>query len=723
MPEWEKHSKQLNALQIYAGRPSRVPCFNCPFPDSLVPEANSLRLILFTRRICANPPQTATLSSFVDLTGGAMLSRHIHHSSVLRTSVSRMMIVILLATCAAFAQTAPAKPSARPQSSATHAKGAPTVAEAQAFMTKAEAQLFDLGVRSSRASWVQENFITDDTETMSAQANEKLTAVVTQLALDARRFDHLKLPPELARKFLLLKLSLTAPAPNNDAERKELTELASKLDGMYGKGKYCKPPAAGAAADAKPKCLSLNDLSRIMATSTNPDELLDAWVGWHKVSIPMKDKYARFVQLSNKGAKELGFPDTGAMWRSGYDMTPEQFSAEVERLWRQVEPFYISLHTYVRKQLIRKYGKIAERPDGMIPAHLLGNMWAQEWGSIYPVVAPANGGQGYDLTQLLKDHKVNELGMVHYGENFFKSLGFAPLPETFWERSLFLKPQDRDVVCHASAWDVDSKEDLRLKMCIEVKDEDFVTIHHELGHNFYQRAYKDQPPLFQDSANDGFHEAVGDTIALSVTPEYLKEVGLLADVPPESADIGYLLKQAMDKIAFLPFGLMIDKWRWEVFSGQVTPDQYNKAWWDLKEKYQGVAPPVDRTEADFDPGAKYHIASNTPYVRYFLARVLQFQFHRALCQAAGIQGPLHRCSIYQNKAAGERLNKMLSMGKSKPWPDALEAISGQRQMDATAILDYFAPLKKWLDEQNAGEKPGWQGMDAPQEAEPRHTSR
>ncbi|HEY2114295.1 MAG TPA: M2 family metallopeptidase [Candidatus Angelobacter sp.] len=633
--------------------------------------------------------------------------------------------MILLAASSAFAQTpgketAAKKPSSK--SPATHAAGAATVAEAQAFMKKAEDQLEDLNVRASRASWVQENFITDDTETMSAQANERLTAVVTQLALDARRFEGLKLPPELARKFLLLKLSLVAPAPNNDAERKELTELASKLDGMYGKGKYCKPAESG-AADAKPKCLSLNDLSRILAGSTNPDELLDAWVGWHKISVPMKDKYARFVQLSNKGAKELGFKDTGAMWRSNYDMSPEQFSAEVERLWRQVEPFYVSLHTYVRKQLIKKYGKIAERPDGMIPAHLLGNMWAQEWGNIYPLVAPANGGQGYDLTQLLKDHKVNELGMVHYGENFFKSLGFPPLPETFWERSLFLKPQDRDVVCHASAWDVDSQDDLRLKMCIEVKDEDFVTIHHELGHNFYQRDYKNQPPLFQDSANDGFHEAVGDTIALSVTPEYLKEVGLLAEVPPESADIGYLLKQAMDKIAFLPFGLMIDKWRWEVFSGEVTPEQYNKAWWDLKAKYQGVAPPVARSEADFDPGAKYHIASNTPYVRYFLARVLQFQFHRALCQAAGIQGPLHRCSIYKNKAAGERLNKMLSMGKSKPWPDALEAISGQRQMDATAILDYFAPLKKWLDEQNQGEKPGWQGMDTAAETAPRHTSR
>jgi peptidyl-dipeptidase A len=645
--------------------------------------------------------------------------------------ICRSAILVLLASCTTFAKTPDKEPAAQQsssKSSAAHAKGAATVAEAQAFMKNAEDQLEDLNVRASRASWVQENFITDDTETMSAQANERLTAVVTQLALDARRFEGLKLPPELARKFLLLKLSLVAPAPNNDAERKELTELASKLDGMYGKGKYCKPAES---ADAKPKCLSLNDLSRIMASSTNPDELLDAWVGWHKISVPMKDKYARFVQLSNKGAKELGFKDTGSMWRSNYDMSPEQFSAEVERLWRQVEPFYISLHTYVRKQLIKKYGKAAERPDGMIPAHLLGNMWAQEWGNIYPLVAPANGGQGYDLTKQLEKQGLgsgpatldNAKKMVKYGENFFTSLGFDPLPKTFWERSLFVKPQDRDVVCHASAWDIDQKDDLRLKVCLEVKDEDFVTIHHELGHNFYQRAYKDQPPLFQDSANDGFHEAVGDTIALSVTPEYLKEVGLLADVPPESADIGYLLKQAMDKIAFLPFGLLIDKWRWEVFSGEVTPEQYNKAWWDLKAKYQGIAPPVDRSEADFDPGAKYHIASNTPYVRYFLARVLQFQFHRALCEAAGIKGPLHRCSIYRNKAAGERLNKMLSMGKSRPWPDALEAISGQRQMDATAILDYFAPLKKWLDEQNQGEKPGWQGMDTGAEQPPRHTSR
>lgn len=606
------------------------------------------------------------------------------------------LIVTSIAGAQAGSGAAPAKPAAK----------ATTAAEAEAFMKHAEAVLSDLNIRGSRATWVQENFITEDTELMSAQAQEALTKAVTELAMGARRFDRVKMSPELARKFRLLKLSLTAPAPNNDKERSELARIAASLDGDYGRGKYCKPQP-----DGKQKCLSLNDLSRLMATSTNPDELLDAWVGWHKISPPMRQRYARFVELSNHGSRDLGFKDTGAMWRSNYDMTPDEFGAEVERLWQQVRPLYLSLHTYVRRQLIKKYGKVAERTDGLIPSQLLGNMWAQEWGNIYPVVAPANADKSYDLTQLLKDHKVDELGMVHYGENFFKSLGFDPLPKTFWERSLFLKPADREVVCHPSAWDIDFQDDLRLKMCIEIRDEDFVTIHHELGHNFYQRAYKAHTNLYQDSANDGFHEAVGDTIALSVTPEYLKEVGLLQNLPPESADTGYLLKMALDKIAFLPFALLIDQWRWKVFSGEITPEQYNKMWWELKKKYQGVAPPVERSEADFDPGAKYHVAGNVPYTRYFLARILQFQFHRGLCQAAGVQGPLHRCSIYKNKAAGEKLNKMLSMGKSKPWPDALEAISGTRKMDATAILDYFAPLKKWLDEQNQGEKAGWEGME------------
>jgi peptidyl-dipeptidase A len=399
------------------------------------------------------------------------------------------------------------------------------------------------------------------------------------------------------------------------------------------------------------------------------------------------------------------------MWRSKYDMTPDEFARELDRLWAQVRPLYVSLHAYVRNRLREKYGN-AVPADGPIPAHLLGNIWAQDWSNIYPLVAPAGADPGYDLTRILKARKTSPTEMVRFGESFFKSLGFAPLPATFWERSLFVKPRDRDVVCHASAWDVDNAEDLRIKMCIDITAEDFSTIHHELGHNFYQRAYSKQPYLFRDSANDGVHEAIGDTIALSVTPEYLVKIGLLDQAPDSSKDIGLLLARALEKVAFLPFGLLIDQWRWRVFSAEIPPDKYNQAWWDLREKYQGIAPPVERTELDFDPGAKYHVAANVPYTRYFLSFIMQFQFHRALARAAGcpVAGsgtPLSRCSIYGSKEAGEKLNKMLEMGLSRPWQEALYEMTGERDLDASAILDYFAPLKKWLDEQNKGKPVGW----------------
>ncbi len=578
---------------------------------------------------------------------------------------------------------------------------APTVADAEAFIRDAEAKLLEAGIRQQRASWVQSTFITDDTETISAQATDDGIALTTQLVEQAKRFEKLKLPGQTARKFMLLKLALIPlPAPNNPAERSELTTITSSLEGSYGKGKYCPDGDKG-------KCLTLNDAERIMAASRDPEELKKTWVGWHSISPPMKKRYTRFVELANKGAKEQGFKDLGAMWRSNYDMPPDEFAAEMERLWQQVRPLYEALHAYTRVQLAKKYGAQLVPEDKPIPAHLLGNMWSQEWNNIYPLLKPANADPGYDLTEILKQRKTDEKQMVRYGEGFFKSLGFGALPETFWERSLFKKPQDRDVVCHASAWDIDSKKDVRLKMCIEIRAEDFATVHHELGHNYYQMAYAPQPPLFQNSANDGFHEAIGDTIALSVTPEYLKQLGFLETLPPENANIGILMERALEKVAFLPFGYLVDQWRWKVFSGEVTPADYNKAWWELRTKYQGIAPPVERTEEDFDPGAKYHVASNTPYARYFLATILQFQFHRALCREAGYKGPLHRCSIYNNKKAGEKLAKMLAMGQSRPWPEALKEMTGEDKMDATAILDYFAPLKKWLDEQNQGHKVGW----------------
>ena len=576
---------------------------------------------------------------------------------------------------------------------AAASKAAPTAAEAQAFLEDGEKRYFDLSVKASRASWVQENFITDDTEQIAADANEELNTLSADLAKKAHRFDGVKLPPEMARKMLLLKLSTSFPAPNDPKEQKELAQVLASLDGDYGKGKWCPDGADG-------KCLDVTAVTRMMATSRDPGELKRAWIGWHAIGAPMRQRYARMVELGDKGSRELGFADAGALWRSNYDMSPDAFAKEVDRLWEQLRPLYLSLHAYARGQLAKKYGKENVLANGPIPAHLLGNIWSQEWNNVYALMDSPKPPQSYDLTKILQDRKTDAKGMVRYGEAFFTSLGFAPLPKTFWERSLFTKPADRDVVCHASAWDVDSKDDLRVKMCIQITEEDFRTIHHELGHNFYQRAYNPQPPLFQGSANDGFHEAVGDTISLSVTPEYLKQIGLIEAAPPASGDIDYLLRQALEKVAFLPFGLLVDKWRWEVFSGQVKPGEYNKAWWELRRKYQGVAPPVERTEADFDPGAKFHVPGNVPYMRYFLARILQFQFQRALCREAGYSGPLHRCSIYANKKAGAKLNQMLSMGQSKPWPEALEALTGEKQMDASALADYFAPLKAWLDEQN-----------------------
>ncbi|PYV84264.1 MAG: peptidyl-dipeptidase [Acidobacteria bacterium] len=575
---------------------------------------------------------------------------------------------------------------------------APTLAEAQDFMNKAEGQLAELSIKGNHANWIHENFITDDSEALAADVNDEITGVTTELVEQTKRFDGVQMPPDLARKFLLLKLSLTAPAPKDPKLRKEMSEIAASLESDYGKGKYC---------DMSGKCVDITQVENIMAESRNPQQLRDVWLGWHSVGAPMRKRYSRFVDLSNQGARELGFKDTGVLWRGGYDMPPDQFSAEVDRLWEQVRPLYLSLHTYVRAKLSQKYGPQVVPPGGPIPAHLLGNPWAQAWGNIFPLLGLPENSRGYDLTELLRAKKLDARGMVKYGENFYKSLGFAPLPQTFWDRSLFTKPQDREVVCHADAWDIDNKDDLRIKMCIQIRDEDFVTIHHELGHNFYQRAYKDQPFLFQNGANDGFHEAIGDTIALAITPEYLQKIGLLEKIPPAEADIPLLLKQALDKVAFLPFGLLIDKWRWQVFSGEIKPEDYSKAWWALRLKYQGVAPPVERSESDFDPGAKLHVAANVPYMRYFLADIYEFQFYRALCRESGYKGPLNRCTFFESKEAGTKLNKMLEIGESKPWPDAMEALTGQRQGDASAIIEYFAPLKKWLDEQNKGMKVEW----------------
>ena len=573
---------------------------------------------------------------------------------------------------------------------------------AQQFIADAEKDLGDFSVIGARAGWVNATYINDDTDALAAYFGTIGTEKGVKYASQAARYAEVQgLDPDTARKLNILRGALVLAAPTTPGAAAELNEIATRLQSTYGKGR--------ATLDGKP--ITGDVAEEKMGTLRDPAKLREVWTSWHdNVGRPMRGDYVKMVDIANQGAKELGYPDTGAMWRSQYDMSPEEFSAMYDRLWNEMKPLYDELHCYTRTKLNQKYGDSVQPATGPIRADLLGNMWAQEWGNIYDIVAPKGAGDiGYDLTSLLEKKGYTPVEMVKAGERFYTSLGFAPLPESFWQKSQITRPRDREVICHASAWDVDNLNDLRIKMCTHVNATDFVTIHHELGHNFYQRAYNQQPYLYKNGANDGFHEAIGDFIALSVTPEYLVQIGLLDrnKIPSADKDVGLLLRQAMDKVGFLPFGLLVDKWRWGVFDGSIPSTGYEQGWNNLRRQYQGIVPPVERTEADFDPGAKFHVPANTPYARYFLARILQFQFYKAACDMAGWKGPLHRCSFYGNKEVGQRLNQMLAMGASHPWPDALQAFTGTREMSGKPMLEYFAPLQAWLEEQNRGKQCGW----------------
>ncbi len=575
--------------------------------------------------------------------------------------------------------------------------------DAATFLANAEKELSDFSDYANRVAWVNANFITDDTDWLNAKAGSEGTLLSVRLANEAKAYEGADLTPEQQRKMNILRSGIVMPAPSagTPEEQKkiadELSEIMTRISSTYGKGKF--------TIDGKE--LNIEQLSEIVAKSRDPKKIQQAWEGWHTISTSMKGDYARMVEIGTAGAKELGFENIADMWLANYDMPSKDMEATVEKLWGQVQPLYNDLHCYVRGRLNAKYGDSVQPKTGPIRADLLGNMWAQQWNGISDIVAPPSSDPGYDLNKVLVAKGYDPIKMVKTGEAFFTGMGLPPLPETFWQRSLITRPQDRDVQCHASAWDIDNLDDIRIKMCTQVNAEDFTTVHHELGHNFYQRAYKNQSFLFKNGAHDGFHEAIGDFVALSITPEYLKQLGLISVDPPASADTGLLMDRALEKIAFLPFAIKLDKWRWNVFRGSVTPDQYNQAWWDLSKQYQGIVPPAERPADAFDPGAKYHIPGNTPYLRYFLSFVLQFQFHKAACEQAGWTGPLHRCSIYNNKEVGAKFIKMLEMGASKPWPDALEAFTGTREMDGSALVSYFAPLQTWLKEQNAGQQCGW----------------
>jgi peptidyl-dipeptidase A len=578
--------------------------------------------------------------------------------------------------------------------------GVASAETADEFVARLNKELSGIAFETNAAAWTQQTYITKDTEFLAAKANERLLAAFSRLVAEAKQFEGQPMSASSKRTIELLKLGLPAPAPDDPAKRAELAAVLAGMESKYSTAKYCpKGPES---------CRDSTALMEAVATGRDYDELLDAWQGWHDAARPLRPDYLRFVALANEGARELGYKDLGAMWRSGYDMPADDFTKEAARLWGQVQPFYKQLHCYARSRLAKKYGEDKVPAGKPIPAHLLGNMWAQQWATIYDLLEPYPGVTNLDVDGALKAQGYDAMRITKSSEDFYKSIGFPALPKTFWERSMLTKPRDREVVCYASAWQMDAYEDVRIKMCTEPDLDGLRTMYHEMGHIYYDLWYKDQPFMFQGAAHDGFHEAIGDTVNLSMTPAYLAKIGLLPpSKPSREAEINSQMQMALDKIAFLPFGKVIDEWRWKVFSGEIKPENLNASWWALREQYQGIAPPVARTEADFDPGAKYHVPGNTPYTRYFLSFILQFQFQKALCEAAGFKGPLAECSIYGNEVAGKKFAAMLSKGASQPWQDTLYELTGTREMDASAILEYFAPLRAWLDEQNKGQKCGW----------------
>jgi peptidyl-dipeptidase A len=571
------------------------------------------------------------------------------------------------------------------------------------FLARTEQAMLRLDVESATADWVEETNITPDTELLAARTGERSLAYLSEAAAAARRYANVPVDPVSARKLALLTRGVAAPAPQDPTRRAELATLLARLDAQYGEAKACR------GTGPQQVCRNAEQLAQVLASSRDIPTLTSAWTDWYGVGAPMRSNYARFVELTNEGSRDLGFADLGVLWRSGYDMPPAQFEQEIERVWQQVSPLYADLHCYARMQLARRYGE-AQVPAGKpIPAQLLGDLWAQQWNKIYDdILKPYPAVSAPRIDQALKSQGYDPVRMTHSAQSFYASLGFPSLPERFWQRSMFTRPRDREVVCHASAWDIDHADDVRIKVCLEPTEEDLQSVYHELGHVHYDLAYKDQPLLFKGGANDGFHEAIGDTIVLSMTPSFFADIGLAPRTKPSyEATINQQMKVAAERIAFLPFARLVDQWRWDVFAGHTAPDDYNKTWWSLVRKYQGIAPPVARSEADFDPGAKYHVPGNTPYARYFLAYILQFQFHKALCEAAGFKGPLHECSIYGNTAAGQRYLAMLKVGASQPWPDTLAALGGSRHLDAAPLLEYFGPLRQWLVQHNAGQHCGW----------------
>ncbi|KAM3859472.1 angiotensin-converting enzyme [Diretmus argenteus] len=579
-----------------------------------------------------------------------------------------------------------------------------TTEEATRFASDFNATAEEVLYQSVLASWNYNTNLTDYNSQLQVSASlveQAFTEVWGKKAKQVFSEELLDKHPDPDIKKLIGKIKELGAANLPQNEREEYNQILSTMDKIYSTSKVCPDPK---------ECWSLEpELTDIMANSRSYKRLLYAWEGWHNASgVPLRQHYPTFVKLSNKAAQADSFKDTGDYWRSWYE-TPT-FEKDLETLYRTIEPLYQHLHAFVRRKLYNQYGPKYINLKGPIPAHLLGNMWAQTWNNVYGMMIPFPDKPKVDVTDEMVKQGYDALSMFRVAEEFFTSLGLIKMPAEFWYHSMLMKPDDgREVVCHASAWDFYNRKDFRIKQCTTVTMEQLFTVHHEMGHVEYYLQYKDQPVGFRRGANPGFHEAVGDVLSLSVsTPKHLHTIGLLSNLTNDhETDINYLLKMALEKIAFLPFGYLIDQWRWGVFNGHTPPERYNSDWWYLRTKYQGICPPTRRTEEHFDAGAKYHIPGNTPYIRYFVSFILQFQFHEKLCEAANHTGPLHTCDIYRSKEAGAILAKVLQSGSSKPWPEVLMEALNTNRMDAGALMRYFDPIIKWLQTQNVNEVLGW----------------
>ncbi|KAJ6635505.1 Angiotensin-converting enzyme, partial [Pseudolycoriella hygida] len=512
--------------------------------------------------------------------------------------------------------------------------------------------------------------------------------------------------PDVRRQLMLLKNIGTAAL--SDADLDSLTRIRTSMSGIYSSAKIC--PYERPVCDLETEGLSLDPqieerLATLAKSGDNYNEMLYLWEEWREKSGKlMRDQYKEYVALSNKAAVANGFKDNGEMWRARYEHN--NLVELVDKLWSEVEPLYHELHRFVRHRLSDVYSMV-NIGDPLLPAHVFGNM-AQNWGHLYELTRPFPNASDVDVTSKMIDLEFDEYRMYNMSDEFYMSLGLPTSFVSYNPPSIIVKPTDRTITCHASAWDFCDGEDFRIKQCTKINMEDFLVVHHEMGHIMYYLMYKDQPQIYRTGANPGFHEAVGDTIALSVaTPKHLAAVGLLENYADSEADnINALYKMALERVAFLPFGLLIDKWRWDVFDGTTPESQWNQHWWELREKYQKIKAPTFRGEEFFDPGAKYHIPADSQYIAYFVAHILEFSFYRSLCIAAGEYDPnnstsqLHKCDYYNSEAAGNKLRAGLSLGYSKHWSEALQELTGSPEISSSALMEYFAPLYDFLKAEN-----------------------